>query len=270
MRRAIWAAGVLTATWAMLAEAPAVRPCGYGMPSPLSRFLEAETVLVGRVIGIEDQNVMTLMFSGAGQPQEFTVAVVDVQEHFKGTAGQTQVRVGFPLPQKPPIGQEICFFLIEHFAEPFYLATNQIHLPLLPDQAVGREIDRYRRWGRLLRDSLAGLTATDAKERLDTATLLIARYRTPPRSIPAKDLKPTPIDAKESRLILEALAEADWSKVEPGEFRWTPWRLFALLGPKEGWNPQGLNQPSDLETAAKRWLKSNAMTFRINALVGAE
>lgn len=266
MQRLTLAAGVWAA-WLLLAGAPEVRSCGYGLPSPLGRFVEAQAVLVGRVVGVEDQNVTAFPFPGAGQPQEFTVAVVEVLQHFKGAEDQTQVRVGFALPQRPQPGQEVCFFLIEHHAEPFYLPTNQIHLPLLPDPNIDRELALYRRWGRLLREPLAGLTSKDEAERFDTARLLVAKYRTPPRRAAAKDVKTTPVDARESRLILEALAAADWARADPEDGRWSPWRVFNLLGPDAGWRPQGANDPAQLEGAAKRWLRANAATFRLSAFV---
>jgi hypothetical protein len=79
-------------------------------------------------------------------------------------------------------------------------------------------------------------------------------------------MKTQPIDARESKLILEALAKADWTK-DRADFRLTPAQLFAQLGAtaQHGRDPPNFRTSQERETAAKRWLSDNAETFRIEA-----
>jgi hypothetical protein len=100
------------------------------------------------------------------------------------------------------------------------------------------------------------------------AALLITQYRTYQRGVHNKERKTEPIDAAQSKLILEALAGADWKK-SVSDFQVTPQRLFNQLGatPQDGWKPQAFNDAKDFETAAKTWLKEHAATFRIAALM---
>ena len=117
---------------------------------------------------------------------------------------------------------------------------------------------------KLLAKPMDGLKSKDADERLLTAALLIARYRTPK----AGQTRTESIDADESKLILQTLADADWTARAPKVgFQMNPQNLFFRLGvtPKDGWN-----QPKDfkkLQEEAKKWLKDNADKYRISRYV---
>jgi hypothetical protein len=90
----------------------------------------------------------------------------------------------------------------------------------------------------------------------------VSRYRNPEGSTG----KLEPIDAEESKLILLALADADWSVNDfrsPLNPQQTWYKIGA--GPADGFNP-----PADfkqLGDAAKTWLKANAATYRIKKFV---
>ncbi len=89
----------------------------------------------------------------------------------------------------------------------------------------------------------------------------IKRYRTPRGSN-----KTTPISATRSKAILEALAATDWTKIDP-ELRQSPQDLFVQLGVGA---KDGFQQPADFQqfpAAAKKWLKDNAATYRIQSYV---
>src|SRR5262249_16463439 len=78
--------------------------------------------------------------------------------------------------------------------------------------------------------------------------------------------KTNPISPRRSKAILEALAAADWANPDP-ELRQSPQGLFMQLGVggKDGWRP-----PTDFQqipAAAKKWLKDNAASYRIQGFV---
>jgi hypothetical protein len=95
--------------------------------------------------------------------------------------------------------------------------------------------------------------------------LLIHQHTTFRPEIHDAGRKTQPLDAAQSKLILQALAGAEWTAGEM-DFRMTPWRAFNLLGAKPGWNP-AQHGVQDRERAARQWLSENAETFRVQTFV---
>ncbi len=254
-----------------LVTAATVQACGAGMPSPAARFATTDLVVVGRILTLEEKAQSMLPVPGAAQKADYRIAVLRIDEDLKGAQGLTHVRVALLPHQVLKPGYEGCFFLRPHFEELVYLfGTYDYPIAKSNALAFAQEMDRYRHWGKLLADPEAGFNSKDADERLLTAALLIAGYRTYQRGIHRPDLRTRPVDARESRRILEVLAEADWNKAGP-DFRLSPPRLFGLLGatPKDGWVPRGFKSQQEYQAAVKAWLKEHAATFRIQAYVRA-
>jgi hypothetical protein len=229
-------------------------------PPPIpDRVARADCVVIGKVTAIEDKTVKTAALG------ELSVAVVKIDNGLLGAKGLTHVKVGFQ-PGGLMQGQEACFFLTKVPGETFFTAQNFIDIIRKAEGTdFGQETSVVKRCAGLLDEPMKGLQAKDAGERLLTASLLIGRYRTA-RSAPAKQ---EPIDAAESKLILETLAEADWNRFDP-VLRTQPATLFLRLGltPAEGWK-----QPTDfqqIQPAAKEWLKANADRYRIKRFVSEE
>jgi hypothetical protein len=253
-----------------LASAGPVWACGYGVPSPLARFTSAEWVVVGKITTYEEKDVAALPTPGATAKQTYAVAVLEISKAIKGAEGMTHLRIAMPPYQLLPIGQEACYFLNPHFEEAFCVMPPRFGLPIVKAANAGfdAEIQQYERWGELLKDPIEGLKAKDADDRFLTAALLVTDYRTYRPGFHAKDRKTEPIDPALSKLILQALAEADWNKAMLDNTV-TPQRLFAQLNPtvKDGWNPQNLASAKDRETATKKWLTDHAGSYRIAAYV---
>ncbi|MCI0464071.1 MAG: hypothetical protein L0Z62_44630 [Gemmataceae bacterium] len=269
MRRAMMGLGVLACLGVLASDAP-VRSCGYGMPSPLARFLAADCVVAGRVVGFEDQNINVLPFPTAQKDEEYKVAIVRVLHALKGAEGQEHVRVGTTRHQQLRNGQEVLLFLAEHFEEPFYLMRQEYEYAITGEgnNAFAGQVAQYRRWSRLWNDPVAGLKSASDEDRLHTAALLMTHLRTFRPQAHHADRRLAPIDARLSKLILEAMANSDWSK-GGADFRTSPRQVFSMVRAtaKDGWNPQGLKNQQEIETAARRWLRDNAGTFRIQAFV---
>jgi hypothetical protein len=268
MRRTLTALTAVLAGLTALSTAPPASACGYATPSPLARFVLADCVVVGQVTAVEDKSQLASPYPGAPQKQEYRIAVVRVVNGLKDAQGLTHVRIGVAAPQTFPPGYEACFFLTRHFEEAFYVTSGLEDSGTIPNTRGNNEgFAQYARWGKLLNDPSAGLQSKDADDRALTAALLITQYRTPRRGVLSKAGKTGSIDAAQSKLILEALAAADWSKAVV-DYRTTPQRLFYQLGatPQDGWKPQAFKDAKEFEVAAKTWLKEHAATFRITAL----
>jgi hypothetical protein len=136
------------------------------------------------------------------------------------------------------------------------------------DPNFNKDVAMVKRCARLLDDPMIGLKARDAKDRLLTAAMLVARYRTPSPVANGGLPRTEPVGGRESKLILETLADADWSKND-ADLRMGPQGVFFQLGltPKEGWTPPA--NFKDLPEAARQWLKDNAGTYRIQRFVPA-
>ena len=269
MQRTMVGVGAVVAflAWALPAHA-----CGYGVRSPLERFNAAEWVVVGKVTHYEDRTVKALPYPGAKEEQEFALAELEVGTSIKGADGLTHIRIGLNLAQTLPVGKEACYFLNPHFEEAFCVMPGRFGVPILRENNPGfdKEVREFQRWGRLLKDPMTGLTSDDADERFLTAALLINQYRTFRPGFHAQSAKTEEIDAKQSKLILMALAEADWSKAS-FDNTVTAQGLFFQLGAseKDGWQPHRDQDAKGFEIAAKNWLKEHAETFRVTTFVAA-
>jgi hypothetical protein len=249
-------------------------------PPPVQRAAAAQTVVIGKVVSIEDKTVAAKRSPNDPDKVEYKVAVVKIDDAVLGVKGLTHVRVGFvPVTMDPNIkyrrpqpvqlnkGDEVMLFLQPHHEANFLIAPYYYDgiFKTQDEKSFEKIAADVKRVGKLLSDPTASLTSKDAKDRADAAMLLIVHYRVG-RAAYVQG-KQEPIDAKESKLILEALAAADWGD---GQFRWetlTPTMAFASLNltAKDGWTqPQDLKQFPD---AAKKWLKDNAGTYRIKKWV---
>ncbi|HMF11176.1 MAG TPA: hypothetical protein VKE94_02690 [Gemmataceae bacterium] len=232
-------------------------------PPPVpDRIARADCVLLGKVASIEDKTVMTK--EGA----EFSIAIVKIEEGLLGTKGAKEVKVGFhrgenrrfPLLNLKP-GQESYFILSKQPGQDFYIIANFADVVARDGKnAFFGTPDLVRRCAKLLADPDKGLAGKD-DDRFLTAAMLIKRYRTP-----RERNKTNPISPRRSKAILEALAAADWANPDP-ELRQSPQGLFMQLGvgEKDGWRP-----PTDFQqipAAAKKWLKDNAASYRIQSFV---
>jgi hypothetical protein len=166
-------------------------------------------------------------------------------------------------------GQEACLFLTQHPTANFYVmqplfgAVNKAGNPNFK-----KEVEEVRRAAKLLDDPKAGLRSEDAGERFLTAALLITRYRTP-RPSAGTPLRTEPVDAKESKLILQALADADWGNPDLRRGQMNPQAVFFRLGltRQDGWSLPPGTTVREIPQAAKKWLREHADTYRIQRYV---
>ena len=261
-------------------------------------IMTADCIVIGKVASIEDKTVPAAPFPGARVKVEYRIAVVKIDQDLKGGMRQTHVRIAFQPPQPPPPppkrvdgpgpiavigprpmprkdlvpGTEGCFFLKKQGDDTFYrlVDSNWNEYLAKGDRDFDAKVAFVKHALQLVAAPVKGLESKDTPDRLLTACLLLYGYQaTGPK------MKPEPIDAAQSKRILEAIIAAEWTKPDAQGDEASPRRVFQLLRltPKDGWNApkQGFNQDirvylKEWDTAAQKWLKDNAASYRIQRL----
>jgi hypothetical protein len=261
-------------------------------PQASRQVATSEVVVIGKVESLQDKTVKAKHYqSGVTEDLEYQVATVKIEDGLLGVKGLTHIQVAYPVVgapgggvgggvdggggfARPPIrrggvlpltltkDQEGCFFLVKHPTETFYVAINSFDFMDKTNPLFEKYAAVTKKCAIVLEDPEKGLKSKDAAERLLAANILLTRYRSPKFG----GNKQEPIEAEQSKAILEAIAEADWAKPD-NETQTNAQNMFYLLGvtPADGWT-----QPTDfaqLPDAAKKWLKENAGTFRVKRLV---
>ncbi len=248
------------------------------LPAP-QQVARADAVVIGKVESIADKTVKAKShIPGQDNEVEYQVATVKVQDGFLGAKGLTDVQIAW-VPGAPNVNprfrgrqvsltkdQEACFFLTKHPTEAFYVVNST------PDvvNKTGPDFEKYttltKKCVQALDDPQKGLKSKDAAERLLTANMLLIRYR---QNNFGGQTKQEPIDAEESKLILQAMLDADWTKVD-ADTGTNPQNLFYMINPtkEDGWQPpQNVTQPNQFIDAMKGWVKDNVGTYRIKKFV---
>jgi len=249
-------------------------------PPPVAlRPAPAELIVTGKVTGYGSKMVKGEMYKG--DERDMQIATIKVGDVLMGKQTK-EIKVGFFPPMNQSGGgpriirrgpsvqlkqdEEYCLILIKHPTQKdVYVAMNYYDAIVKKDNAnFAKEVETIKKSAKLLAKPMDGLKSKEADERFTTAALMITRYRTNRTG----EQKTEQVSADESKLILEALAEADWNpKNARLGFQMNPQNLFNTLGvtEKDGWK-----QPKDftkLAEEAKKWCKDNAGKYRINRLV---
>jgi hypothetical protein len=285
--RSSWLVGLALLVVAVPASAKAMAVRLQPVPE---RVATADAIIVGKVAAIESKTVPATQFPGAKDKVEYTIASVKIEDALLGAKGLTHIKVGYIVPKEltPPAGrgpirpfirrapqvklevdQQGCFLLKKHHEGEFYVVPVFADLIDKKGPTFDKDVALIRKCAKLLADPKAGLKSKDAGERTLTAGLLVVRYRT----ATVANAKTEPIDAGESKLILKALAEGDWSK-PMAQDTITPQTAFARLNltEKDGFvfRAGPGTPPTAYQDVAKAWLKQHADTYRIRRFVQDE
>jgi hypothetical protein len=256
----------------LTAKALMIAPPPVGM-----RAATASAVVVGKVTKLAEKTVPAEMYKG--DMQQMMIATVKVEENLLGKPAK-EIQVGYVVPMEAgpggPLGrpirrgpmvnlvvdQEALLMLQPHpTKKDVFIATDFFGIINKKDNPNFKaELEEVRKSAKILASPMAALKSKNADERFNAAALLISRYYTPVGPMSKTEKVPT----AESKLILEALAEADW-KADRGPFGYAmnPQNMFFRLNlmPADGWN-----QPRDfntIEAEAKKWLKANAGKYQL-------
>ncbi len=258
----VGAAIVCNAAWALIAAPP---------PGPV-RIVNSDAVFVGRVTAIEPQDVDAKQFPGAKQTVKYRIAVVTISQTIRGLKDEKTIRVGFvpPVPPKPGVpitgggnrspqlqaGQDGLFMITKHAEGKFYQAPGFGYFVAAQDKNFADEVKLAKKVVVILADPLTALKSKDSEERLLAASIQIGKHRT---QKPPFNNKQEPIDADESKLILDALLASKW---QPGRFGdpANAYQIFAQIGigPQDGWkSPAKVKDIDEIRQSVLAWLRDH-------------
>jgi hypothetical protein len=226
---------------------------------PVRRAIGSDVVLVGKVTGFEKDLVQAEPYPGAKQKTGYKVAVVKIEDGLAGTGKMKEIKIGFIPPAKPdpnaPVrpgirpprggfgipelkeGQEFLFFLAKHPSGDFYIMPGMSPPVDMKDANAKKEVENVKKITAILADPMKGLKSDKADVRAETAAIMVSKYRSYPAT--GGQVDQVAIDADESKLILKALLEGDWSARGGFRFDGPPTPLMAFqsltLNEKDGW-----------------------------------
>jgi hypothetical protein len=282
-------AGLGMAAWPRQARACKGRGFMHiSVPLP-ERVALADLVAVGKVQAIEPRNLVALPASGDSQGIEYQVAVLKLDQVLGGVQGLSHARLAFQpnalqyfederlekaaaMPFRGSaqaflaVGFDACFFLHGTFGHSYFQAPGyQDIVPREGNTNFDKELDLIKKCVKLLAEPLASLRSKDASDRLLAAAMLVTAYRTPKSSYGPEPIQEA-IDVEQSRLIVQAIADADWNNVDP-QTQLNPAQVFQRLAltEREGWRlpPQGFRAQQEHADHVKQWLKGPGANYRM-------
>ncbi len=211
--------------------------------SPSYMVVNANTIVIGKVAGIESEIVELSSYAGASKDLQKTpwrVAKIKISESLLGAKGVTQIQVGFPAAAAESsddndkldrLGrsswrgfafekeQEGLFILTRHWEGDFYiLAHGTTFVPSFFDKKA-TDYDKCLAEAKLaintIKDPITALKSKNKEERIASAALLTRYYRIKDNSKKHTEEK---LSAEESKLILQALTEMEWTNAVANPF----------------------------------------------------
>jgi hypothetical protein len=254
-----------------------VRALRIALPVQPERLaLTSPVVVAGKVTGFEKDTVdAPLPHAGATDKVAYKVAVVKIDQALVGADGVTHIKIGFippapanpnpnppvggvrpgvrpirPLPPMPELkeGQEALFFLAKHPSANFYVLVNNAAPIDITTDAGKKQLDDVKKALAVVAEPMKGLKSEKAEERLDAVAKLLTKYRAYP--VFGGETQEVAIPAEESKLILKAIADADWKGANAGpvggpRLALTAQQAFFQLGlsDKDGWKQPEFPRP---------------------------
>ena len=252
------------------------------------KAIAADTIIIGKVVAIEEKPVEVEVAPGAPKVS-YRVASIKIEDSVAGAKGLTHMRVGFiptppappasPGPGRPPIrirrpgmnltlevGQEGCFFLSKFGKNEFMQIPPLCQFIDKKGGDFDKQVALVRKAVKVLGDPIKALKAKDENDRFQAAAIMLQKYNTVSGGSGGQMVR-KPIGDEESKLILAALRDADWSKTDDALMN--PLAVFQRLGlqPRDGFAYPRVQPGQDfnqvMQEAAKKWLKENADKYRV-------
>jgi hypothetical protein len=255
------------------------------------RMMQADAIFAGRVVAMEPMDIEAEPAKGQAKVT-YRIATVEVTEAIHGLKKDTKmIRVAFlAQPNNQPagggggggnvrpaiqpgiarpglgriynpqmtlqVGQDGMFAVNKHFKENFFLAPNTLNfISRENNQNFETELKTAKQLAKVMGDPAAALKAEDKQDRYLAAAILVSKYRANQLGTPTKG---EPIDAAESKLILQAIAGGDWTNTRYNGIIPNPVELFRQLGVN--------GQPNNAQ-GMQKWLDENAGKYVIQKLV---
>jgi hypothetical protein len=192
---------------------------------------------------------------------------VQAQPAIQPLPGRVRPGIRFPGAIQLQMGQEGLFSVNKHHKETFFLSPDYQHfVDRQNNPGFDNEIKTAKQLSKVMADPVKSLKSDDKQDRYTAAAILVAKYRMPANPN-GQAMKEEQIDAEESKLILKAMAEGDWTANKFGGAIPAPYELFGQLGINDYKQPGNVRTPADAHQAMQKWLEDNNGKYRINKMV---
>lgn len=267
---------------------------------PAKRALMADVVVVGKVTAVAKEPVMAMPpYPGAKEKVAFQMATVKIDTGLIGADKIKEIKIGTIMPPKvdpnaPPKirpiggprgrfgfelkeGQELMLFLVKHPTEDFYtIPGGTLPVEMKGDQAK-KDLESVKSVAAVLADPMKALKSDKPDVRAEAATFIILKHRNYPAW--GGETTEVAIPAEESKLLLKALTEGNWSQMgRRFDGPPSPMDAFSMLSlnQKDGWiQPVIVNTPGAppvdygaiMKDAFTKWLEGPGKDYVIKKLV---
>ncbi len=235
-----------------------------GSPKPIRAATLSEVVAVGTVARVEPEPTRAKPLPSAVEEVAYTITVVKVETPLIGGKNVTHVRVGTrqgDLSFLPNDGKVLVFLRPHPVAN--FLVASPFHSPLdLSADGAAETLKRVEAVAATVNDPVKALSAEKKDDRVVAAAVLAERYSRLSRGADGSELVDRP--AEESKLLLSALAGADWSAPLPDGLT----VLSLVHGMELG--PQGYSLEPTVDASKTRfvkWLAEDGKAARVRQFV---
>lgn len=259
--------------------------------TPLQKLTRADAVVVGKVTTIEKETVSATTHPSVKDKIEYKIAVIKIGDGLVGAANVTHIKVGFippppadpaaPAPVRPgrggfgPValteGQEGLFFLTKHHSGEFYTISFLMAPVDAKAEDYKAQVEQAKKGAAILTDPMKALKADKADDRTFAAIVLVNKYRAYPDN--AAEVENVKVGADESKLVLKALAEANW-KPDPNDGNApNAYQAFSMIGlnDKDGWKYPMIKPGDDFIEKTKEayvaWLAGAGKDYQLSKIV---
>ncbi len=246
-------------------------------PRPLAAVVASEVVAVGTVTEVEADTVKLKAFPDAKDGTEYTVVVVKIADPLLGVKKiTTHLKVAVPTatPRLTELGQvtlqkdgKYLLYLKKHPTSDLLIhASNPVDVSVKGTEEVVR---RSSVAANAIADPMKALKAEGKEDRTLAACVLAMYYRkVPPNKNGTEGVARS---EEESKLLLQTLAEGDWTLTAPADSG-NPFLVVPGLGLQEdGWKPVQATPGTDAAAVNKeafvKWLDGKGKDARVKQLV---
>lgn len=245
------------------------------VPRPLLAAVTSDAVVVGTISEVESEPVKAKPHPDAKEEIEYRVLVVKIDESLYGVKNVTQVRVALTTAEfNNPVrtmkeDAKFLFYLTKHSTTNLYLPKTDYPSVNMTDRKADELLRRSKIATAAFNDPVKALKAKDKDDRVLAACALAMYYRKQPSGGKESEAAERPAD--ESKLLLETLAEGDWTTTALPDAG-NPYAVINGLGlENDGWkfvsNTSGKDPAAVNHEAFKEWLAGKGKDARVKQLV---
>jgi hypothetical protein len=245
------------------------------VPRPLLAAVTADAVVLGTIAEVEKESVTARPHPDAKEEVEYRVLVVKIDDALHGVKNATQVRVAltaaeFNSPARAMKEEaKFLFYLAKHPTTNLYLPKTDYPSVNMATRGADELLRRTKIATAAFKDPMKALKAEEKDDRVLAACALAMYYRKVPPNTKGTEKADRPAD--ESKLLLEALAEGDWTLTGLPDAG-NPYAVVLGLGLEDdGFKMVGNTGGKDVavanQAAFKEWLTGKGKDARVKQIV---